>query len=102
MLEYFIDSMFESCTSLESIVIPDGVKILGGNLFWGCTNLKEVTLPTSLVYIHQWIFYNRPEVTVNYLGNTEQWNKLEKHEDWALYCPKVTVITSDGVTHVYN
>ena len=44
-------SSFISCSSLESIVIPDGVEKLGAFTFNGCSSLKSVTLPATLAEI---------------------------------------------------
>jgi hypothetical protein len=44
---------FEDCTSLKSIVLPEGLDSIGGGAFKGCTNLITITLPSSLVRIGQ-------------------------------------------------
>ena len=61
---------FWGCTSLEEIVIPEGITCLGtnsygteystttqDNTFFGCTNLRKVSLPSTLKYITQGAFY---------------------------------------------
>lgn len=40
--------LFENCTSLEEINIPEGIEILGREVFLNCTNLKSITIPSSL------------------------------------------------------
>ncbi len=45
-----------ACTG--DIVIPDGVERLEGNLFGQCKNLSSVTIPESVVYIDDLVFYN--------------------------------------------
>lgn len=44
----FLSRMFKKCTSLERITIPEGVKHLGNESFYGCTKLKYVTLPSTI------------------------------------------------------
>lgn len=44
-------SLMKSCPGIESIVIPDTVKIIGSEAFSNCENLKSVTLPASLTEI---------------------------------------------------
>ncbi|MDE6732885.1 MAG: sigma-70 family RNA polymerase sigma factor [Oscillospiraceae bacterium] len=39
---------FRNCTSLESIVVPNGVKSIAELAFDGCTSLKSITLPDTL------------------------------------------------------
>lgn len=44
-------SVFEGCTALESIVIPEGVTEIGSKVFKGCTSLSSVKLPETLLTI---------------------------------------------------
>lgn len=39
---------FSNATALESIVLPEGIKITEGSLLSGCTSLKSIHLPSSL------------------------------------------------------
>lgn len=48
---------FQGCTSLTSVVVPDGMTEIGACAFQGCTKLKDVTLPDSLSKIDDWAFY---------------------------------------------
>jgi len=41
---YATGSVFKGCTSLTSIIIPDGMLQLGNESFKGCTSLKTVTI----------------------------------------------------------
>lgn len=47
---------FMDCTSLKSIVIPDGVTEIPQHTFRGCTGLEQVTLPANLTTIQQAAF----------------------------------------------
>ena len=44
-------SVFDSCTNLESIVIPEGIERIGNNAFDQCSKLKTVTLPSTVTEI---------------------------------------------------
>ena len=50
-VETFGDACFTSCTSLETVVLPNTITSLPGNVFSGCTSLKEISLPNSIVTI---------------------------------------------------
>ena len=41
-------SAFKDCTSLESIVLPEGLETIEKNAFWQCTSLAEVDFPEVL------------------------------------------------------
>lgn len=59
------EEAFANKTSLESVIIEEGVKTIGANAFKGCTNLKKVTLPVSLELINPTAFdgCTNPELT---------------------------------------
>jgi len=42
---------FHSCTSLESIVIPNSVKSIGHGAFYHCSSLKSITIPKGVTTI---------------------------------------------------
>ena len=52
-----IDSFaFQHCTGLLSITIPEGVKNIGYDSFWDCSNLKSINLPNTLITIDSFAF----------------------------------------------
>lgn len=63
---------FNGCTSLETIVIPDEVTVIGGVAFKGCTSLTSVTLPRALTIIYSEAFSGCTKLkTVKFNDNTE-------------------------------
>lgn len=48
--------MFNNCTSLEIVVLPDSVEELGPSTFKKCKSLKSIKLPENLIYIPQSLF----------------------------------------------
>ena len=51
-------SAFYNCSSIESVVIPEGVTVIGNEAFYLCRNLKKVTFPSTLDIIGSWAFAN--------------------------------------------
>lgn len=76
---------FTDCTSLTSIVIPNGATINNNWVFYNCTSLTSITLGSNITAIGKYVFYNCPSLTdVYYNGTEEQWKQIaidEGNED---------------------
>ena len=55
---YSASGVFQGCTGITSVVIPDSVKEIGSSTFSGCTNLKEIVIPDSVTKIMGKAFSN--------------------------------------------
>ncbi|MBQ9525543.1 MAG: leucine-rich repeat domain-containing protein, partial [Bacteroidaceae bacterium] len=51
------DDMFIDCSSLTSIIIPNGVTSIGYSAFDFCSNLTAITIPESVTIIGDYAFY---------------------------------------------
>ncbi len=49
---------FQRCASVKSIVIPDGISMIGNYLFSDCTSLEEILIPDSVTKIGEFSFNN--------------------------------------------
>ena len=54
---------FKDCTSLSSVVIPNGVESIGPMAFFGCTGLTSVVIPDSVTVICAYAFYGCSNLT---------------------------------------
>lgn len=60
-------------------------------------NLRAVTIQNSVTSIGDSAFTTCNKLTaINYNGTKEQWNKIEKHENWLLSTPEFTIHCTDG------
>ncbi len=50
------NGVFEGCSGLRSIVLPDGVVSIGYGSFSGCENLASITIPDSVTSIGSYAF----------------------------------------------
>ncbi len=69
------DNVFMRQTSLVRVTIPDGVTRIGHNAFYGCTRLSDVNIPYGVTFIGDWAFKDCRNLTgisipatVGYIG----------------------------------
>ncbi len=102
------DGVFEGCRQLLDVTLPDSICEIGSCLFYGCEKLSSVKLPNQITRIptncfaicrsikiisipisvtkiesKAFAFCDNLQYIV-YEGTTEEWNKMEKAEDWRL------------------
>lgn len=53
---------FSGCMGLVSVVLPDGVTIVGDEVFFGCENLTQVVLPASVANLGRYVFGRCPKL----------------------------------------
>lgn len=88
---------FYSCRNLETITFSDGLEIIGYNAFLSCLKLKSIYLPGSLQEIQEYAFDECTSLTDIYFdGTKEQWEKIQKGENWDRGTAKYTVHCTDG------
>jgi hypothetical protein len=61
---------FFGCSSLEEIVLPEGITKLGKGMFGNCEKLTEVSLPSTLTVIPKYLFTNGKNIKSVTLHNT--------------------------------
>ncbi len=88
---------FESCSSLTSITIPDGVTSIGSFAFRGCSSLTSITIPDGVTSIGYQAFYNCSSLTSIKIPDG-----VTSIGEYAFYnCSMLTSITiPDGVTSI--
>ena len=94
---------FSQCTSLEKIVIPDGVeKIAKGGFAW-CENLKYVIIPDSVTIIEDGAFFDCVGLNdVYYSSNEENWNKIVIGNENDPLVNATIHFNSTGHVHTFN
>lgn len=88
---------FIGCLTLESVIINEGIEIIYQQAFGSCAALKEVVLPSTLQEILYVAFAQCSSLTsITYNGTVEQWNAIDKMEEWNADVPATYVQCSDG------
>jgi len=71
---------------IDSIIIGEGITSIGENTFTGM-KLSSVTIPASIELIQENAFKgcisrSGDEIEIIYEGDMEQWNRIQKADDW--------------------
>ena len=68
---------FASCSSLESVTIPNSVKFVGNYAFQSCSSLESVVIGDSVITIGNYAFASCSSLTeVYYNGSASEWNRI--------------------------
>ena len=83
---------FKDCTKLQSVTIPLSVTTVGNSAFAGCNSLRSITIPAEVSEIGESVFDGCTNlVSINYQGTMDNWNSLDVTQ------PKsVVVVSGDG------
>lgn len=81
---------------ITSLVIPDEVTRISDFVFaW--LNITEVNIHRGVTFIGKMAFMRCTDLTsVNFDGTVEEWNNIEKTDDWDDYAGEYTVHCKDG------
>lgn len=70
------EAIFNGCTSLTDVTIPDSVYAIGCS-FQDCVNLTELTLPDSVTEIGENAFYGNYNISVTYKSRIYAYDRLD-------------------------
>lgn len=75
---YVDDEAFVGNSTIQSVVAPDGLQVIGTRAFADCANLKCITLPDSVSHIAEDAFENTPDVVIFASAGSYAWQWAEK------------------------
>lgn len=75
---YVDDEAFVGNSTIQSVVAPDGLQVIGTRAFADCANLKCIALPDSVSYIAEDAFENTPDVVIFASVGSYAWQWAEK------------------------
>ncbi len=82
---------------MTSVTIGEGVTSIDACAFEGCRSLTSVTIGNGVTMIERSVFNGCKSLTsITFNGTKEQWNEIEKDDDWAAYSAIKTVVCIDG------
>lgn len=75
---YVDDEAFVDNSTIQAVVAPDGLQVIGTRAFADCANLKCITLPDSVSYIAEDAFENTPDVVIFASVGSYAWQWAEE------------------------
>ena len=101
--QYYNSSVFKGCTSLTSIIVPEGITKVPDNAFWDAPALTNVSLPQSLTEIGQYAFHHCPKLsTVNFPPQLKTIGKYAFEGDALTAAPLPDTVSSIGERAFYQ
>ena len=92
-----VEYAFEYCSSLTSIVIPDGVTSIGYAAFSDCSSLTSMVIPDSVTSIGDWAFARCSSLTsITFNGTKAQWKRIKLGNAWKNDVPTKVIHCTDG------
>lgn len=67
---------FYGCTSLKTVILPEGVTSIGNYAFQNCSSLETIIIPDSVTSIGYSAFYNCSSLKTVTFGNNSKLNNL--------------------------
>lgn len=88
---------FFGCQSLTNITIPASVKSIGTEAFYDCSSLISIVLSDSVMSIEWWAFCGCKSLTdITFQGSIAQWKKINIRDSWKHNIPATVVHCTDG------
>ena len=75
---YVDDEAFVGNSTIQAVVAPDGLQVIGTRAFADCANLKCITLPDSVSHIAEDAFENTPDVVIFASVGSYAWQWAEE------------------------
>ena len=75
---YVDDEAFVGNSTIQAVVAPDGLQVIGTRAFADCANLKCITLPDTVSYIAEDAFENTPDVVIFASVGSYAWQWAEE------------------------
>ena len=88
---------FNGCSSLQNVSFGDTLQSIGPRAFYNCYELKNIIIPNSIIEIGFSTFFSCDNLTnIKFMGTIDEWDLVEKGNNWAIFTPATEVVCSNG------
>lgn len=88
---------FSYCHSLTAVTIPENVAFIGIEVFLNCSNLEKITISPNIEEIPLGMLYSCAQLAdIVFNGTIEQWNNIYKGPKWNHHTGYYIVYCTDG------
>lgn len=95
-VKQFGQDVFAACEKLTNVVFGEGITEIGVRMFDNCESLKTVTIPATVKHIRSGACWDCASLTdIYFQGTREQWNAINKFENWDLRSGEYKVHCTD-------
>ena len=92
-----ITKTFKGLTSLETVVLPEGLESLGAEAFAGCSSLEKINLPNSLKKIAENAFAGCTKLKLDMPSGIEEGNAFEVQDDAIIHAVLCTKTDKEAI-----
>ena len=91
--------VFSDLINLHTVYMNEGIEEIGFATFYNCERLDKVYIPKSLKKINSISFGNCFSLKeIYYAGSEEEWNMIEKDEDWNQGVNNINIIFNHKIS----
>lgn len=95
------EEAFYYCESLEQLIIGEGLKEIQNSTFSQCKKLSAIVIGGSITKIGEYAFYYCTNLNnIQFTGTVEQWNAIEKEYNWNYKIKATSVRCKDGYANL--
>lgn len=81
----------------KEFILPEGIRDIGPCTFAYNNHLESITIPNSVKLIYQNVFTESPNIKkLNYNGTVKEWQAIKKYDHWRMDSSDFVINCTDG------
>lgn len=93
----YVFDRFNRDSELKRITLPDSITSIGVRAFLNCNKLESINIPNGVTHFGSYAFSGCSKLTdINYDGTKNEWQAIQKGNNWNAETEYYTVHCTDG------